>query len=751
MSRSIIFGLAVLLSASTVLAQGAPFDNTALYQRFDAQLSSSDQLKWLKPLASEPNQVGSPHDKANADWILAQFQKFGWEAHIETFEVLYPTPIDEGVEMDHFKATLQERPISGDTSATAKDYALPAYLAYQGDGDVNAPLIYVNYGTEADYKQLAQMGISVEGKIVLARYGQVWRGVKPLLAYRHGAIGCIIYSDPADDGYSQDAVYPKGPMRPPQGIQRGSAMDMMLYPGDPLTPGIGATSNAKRLTHETAPTVLKIPALPISYADAQVLLLAMGGPVAPRNWRGSLPVTYRIGPGTRKVHLKVRSDWSLKPVYDVIATVKGSTWPDQWVIRGNHHDGWVEGGNDPLSGQVALLDEARAIGGLLKTGWRPKRSIVYTSWDGEEPMLLGSTEWAEEHDQELKAKAVIYINTDDNSRGFMHVAGNQDLGEFITQVAEGVIDPEANVSVSARARAKLLTDAAQPNAGPEIKAQAKDISDPSSNIPVDPLGSGSDFSPFIDHLGVPTLSVVFGGEAKGGGAYHSRYDTFEYQTKFIDPHLVYGKVMAELVGHAVLHAADADLPLQEPIDFSKAVARYVTDVKKLADSRREAAEQQKTLLANHMFALAADPTEPHGDPMPLRLVPQFDFAPLDGAVASLEKSSKAYDAAFMPNVRKLSPKQLADLHELMNGIDGALLSEGGLPGRPWYKNLIYAPGRYIGYGVTTLPGVTEAITEERWDDVPTYVGLTAGAINAYSAKLQAATAILDSAGAQTSQ
>ena len=309
-----------------------------------------------------------------------------------------PRPISEAVEMlgpKPFKATLQEAPIPGDTSVERKDYALPAYLAYQGDGDVTAPLVYVNYGTEADYKRLGCSASSVKGKIVIARYGEVWRGVKPLLAQDHGAIGCLIYSDPADDGYAVGDVYPEGPMRPPQGIQRGSAMDMMLYPGDPLTPGMGATANAKRLTREEAPID------PENSGAADFLWRrpgAVGGDGwagCAGDWRGGLPITYRVGPGTQPVHLMVKSNWDLKPVYDVIATIKGSAYPDQWVVRGNHHDGWVAGASDPLSGQVALLDEARALGGLLKTGWKPKRTIVYTSWDAEEPMLLGSTEWAE--------------------------------------------------------------------------------------------------------------------------------------------------------------------------------------------------------------------------------------------------------------------------------------------------------------------------------------------------------------------
>jgi len=523
-------------------------------------------------------------------------------------------------------------------------------------------------------------------------------------------------------------------MRPPQGIQRGSAMDMMLYPGDPLTPGIAATANAKRLTHETAPSVLKIPALPISYADAQVLLSAMDGPLAPKNWRGALPITSRIGPGSKPVHLAVKSSWDLKPVYDVIATIKGSQYPDEWVVRGNHHDGWVAGASDPGSGQVALLDEARALGGLLKTGWRPKRTIVYTSWDGEEPMLLGSTEWVEQHVDELKRKAVLYINTDGNARGFMAASGNQDLAGFVTDVARGITDPTAKVSLAERARARLLTNAARASASPENKALAKAAQAPSSDLPMGAAGSGSDFSPFLDHAGVATLNLGFSGDDEGGGVYHSAYDTFEHHTGFVDPGLVYGKVLAEMAGHTVIAAADADLPLARPKDFARAMATDVTRVEKLADDQRAAADEQKSLLAANAYHEVGGDMK--GAPVPLQPVPKFDFKPLDEAIAALNASADKYEQA---SSRSLSPEQKKKVVEIMRTIDATLLDEAGLPGRPWYKNMIYAPGRYIGYGVTTLPGIAEAITQERFDDVPKYIGITAGVLKAYAARLDSAT------------
>lgn len=723
----------------------APSDEATLEHNFDDLIAPNDLRDWMKLLAAQPNHVGSPHDKTNADQILSWLKDWGWDARIETFWVLYPTPISESLELTGpkpFKATLQEPPIPGDSSATATDPALPAYVVYQSDGDVRGSLVYVNYGMQDDYKTLERLGVSVKDKIVIARYGAGWRGVKPKLAYDHGAIGCIIYSEPADDGYSIDETYPAGPMRPPRGIQRGSVLDMQIYPGDPLTPGIGATKDAKRLKISEAPTIQKIPALPISYADAQVLLESLGGRVVPPAWRGTLPITYHVGPSEAVAHMEVKSDWSLKPIYDVIATMKGSTYPDQWVVRGNHHDGWVFGAGDPMSGQVALLAEAKAIGGLVKQGWHPKRSIVYASWDGEEPMILGSTEWAETHAAELKKKAVLYINSDSSERGFLGAAGSHDFQHLVNEVAAAVIDPETGVSIGQRARAKVRVDASTPGANEHTKAEARLAADPDKDFPIDALGSGSDFSTFIDHLGLPALDVGFAAEGDIRGVYHSRYDTFEHYTRFGDPGFVYDSILAKTIGRLVLRVADADVPLQRAGDFADATAEYLDQVKKLADGEREEAETQARLLRDRAFQLAADPTKSSGLPATLDRVPHLEFAALEDAVDRLKRSAKTYDDAIAKNASALSGPQLARLTALMLDIDQTLAPEVGLPGRTWYKNLIYAPGRFTGYGAKTLPGVREAIEDRRWNDANRYANLTAAALNAYSDRLDSATAIL---------
>ena len=725
----------------------APASAAGMERDFDAAISAEEMRTWLEQLSSEPNHVGSPHDKLNAEWELAQFKKFGWDAHIETYDVLYPTPLSEVVELlgpKPHRATLQEPAMAGDPSDTARDPVLPAYVAFQGDGDVTAPLVYVNYGMQDDYKALQRMGISVEGKIVIARYGGGFRGLKPRLAQEHGALGCLIYSDPADDGYSVESTYPDGPGRPPQGIQRGSVMDITRFVGDPLTPGVGSTADAKRLAMADSPVILKIPSLPISYADAQALLQSLNGPVAPKDWRGTLPITYRAGPSTANVHLAVKSEWNRKTIYDVIAVMKGSAWPDQWVMRGNHHDGWVFGAADPLSGQVSLLEEAKAIGRLASQGWRPKRTIVYLSWDAEEPGLMGSTEWVESHASELQRKAVLYINSDNNNRGFLSAGGSHDLEHFVNLAAADVIDPETNASVAKRLRARMEVEGASKGAGEEAKIEGKIVMDPIKDFPIQALGSGSDYSAFLEHLGVASLNIAYAGEGYSRGVYHSRYDTFDQFLRFGDPGMAYTALLAKTVGRLVLRSADTDLPMQQPVGFADKVVRYLGAVNKLETEQRNAATTQAAMLSDKSFELAADPTKSSAVPAALSAVPAIDLSPMEAAVKRLSASSKAYETAYAQNAARLSPAARERLASLMQSIDQTLASPTGLPGRSWYRNLIYAPGRYTGYEAKTLPGITEAIEEQRWDDANTYARLTADALNAYSARLDQATIVLDS-------
>ena len=718
----------------------------ALEQRFDADINAGELRGWLKTLSSEPNNVGSPHDKANAEAVRDLFQQWGWDAQIETFEVLYPTLKQHTLEMvgpTKFVASLKEPPVEGDESSSRTD-GLPAYNIYGGDGDVTGDLVYLNFGMPDDYKDLARRGIDVKGKIVITRYGGGWRGLKPKLAQEHGALGCIIYSDPKEDGYGPGDTYPKGGFRPAEGLQRGSVQDMTLYAGDPLTPGVGATKNAKRLKIDQAKTILKIPVLPISYGDAQPLLAALAGPVVPSSWRGALPITYHFGPGPAKVHLAISSDWGMKTLYDVIAKIPGAESPNEWIVRGNHRDGWVFGAWDPLSGQVAMLAEAKAIGELLKSGWKPKRTLVYASWDGEEPGLLGSTEWAETHAEELQHKAVLYVNSDENARGFLDAGGSHVLQRVVNDAGASVKDPESGVSVVARLRAKMMADGYEKGASGEAKRDAH-IAASGADLPIEALGSGSDFTPFMQHLGIASLNFGYSGEAEQGGVYHSTYDTFEHYVRFGDPQFAYGVALAQTAGHVVLRFADADvLPLQFT-DFADTIAGYVEELHKLTEEKRKSAEELDKLLDQSVFVLAADPTRVVLPPAREPAVPYLNFAPLDNAVPRLKASAKAYDALYAKleaGEIKLSPAQVGELNGLLQGMEQSLTQARGLPGREWFKHLIYAPGMLTGYGVKTLPGVRESIESNQWDVANEYSAATAAVLNAYCTRLDKATELL---------
>ncbi len=708
---------------------------------FDAGLSAQAIRERLKQMASAPNQVGSPHDKENAEFTLAQFKAWGWDAHIETFSVLYPTPKTELLQLTGpapFTATLTEPPIPGDEATYNQAGGLPAYVAYGGDGDVTAPLIYVNYGMPADYAALQRMGLDVKGKIVIARYGVGWRGLKPKLAYEHGAVGCIIYSDPADDGYGPGDPYPKGAYRPEAGVQRGSVQDIPTESGDPLTPGIGAVEGAPRIPISEAKTILKIPTIPISYGDAVHFLSALTGPVGPKNWRGALPITYHVGGSGAQAHLVVQSNWDQKPLYDVIAVMPGAKAPDQWVIRGNHRDGWVFGAEDPLSGQTALMEEAKALGALARTGWRPARTLIYASWDGEEPGLLGSTEWAETHAKDLQAKAVLYVNTDGNNRGFLDVGASYSLTSLVNDVAADVADPETGASVRDRATAHLQVAALATDATPEQKAKAKLMAD-GGDLPMEDLGSGSDYTPFVQHLGVASINLGFNGEGQSGGVYHSAYDTFDHYERFGDPGFAYGVLLAKTTGRLVLRAADADLLPLRFTPLAATVAIEVDELKKLLTTERENAVIVNRLLAQKAFALAADPTLPSGPPDRVDTVPALDFAPLETALTRLKASAAAYDTAAATSAGTGAAVK-ADL--ILQSVEQALTDSRGLPGRPWYRHLIYAPGMLTGYGAKTLPGVREAIEGRRWAEATDYIARTAAALNAASAKLDEATGVL---------
>ncbi|MGB3773908.1 MAG: M28 family metallopeptidase [Leeuwenhoekiella sp.] len=687
-----------------------------LEEQFSSGLSAANMEEWMKLMADTPHYVGTQKGKENAEWMLKQFKSWGYDASIDTYQVLFPYPKVRLLELTgptQYTAKLEAVPVEGDEYTAQGDALLPSYNAFSRDGDVTAELVYVNYGVPADYEELEKMGIDVKGKIVIAKYYGSWRGIKPKLAAEKGAIGCIIYSDPKDDGYVRGDVYPKGAFKNKTGVQRGSVMDMPLYPGDVLTPGYGATKNAKRLDREDAPTITKIPVLPISYEDAQPLLAALDGTVAPKDWSGGLPITYHIGPGPAKVHLKLEFDWQLQPAYNVIAKLKGSTYPDEWIMRGNHHDAWVHGAADPVSGMVALLEEARVMGEMAKAGNGPKRTIVYCAWDAEEPGLIGSTEWVEDHQEELKKHAVAYINTDGNGRGFLEAGGSHSLEKMVEEVAMTVQDPQTSASVAQRKKA-------------QIEVEGKE--DKTSDFRLSALGSGSDYTPFIQHTGIASLNLGFGGE-DAGGEYHTIYDTYTHYKRFKDPDFAYGVALAEVAGNITMRLANAPILPFEFNQWYTTVSGYLEEIKKETEKMRKATVKHNELVASNSFELAADPKEKFVKPKEEKEVPVLDFSPLEDILNQLKTTTSAFDTVAL---EKLPKKKREEVNAKLMKMEATLMDEQGLPRRPWFKHEIYAPGFYTGYGVKTLPGVREAIEQKNWQEAQEEIAVLSKTLTAFN-------------------
>jgi len=705
--------------------------------KFKAIPDPANLREYMQRLSARPHHVGSPYDKDNAEWILAHFKEWGLDAHIETFHVLFPTPKLRVVEMvspTKFTAKLEEPAIAIDPTSNQKSEQLPTYNAYSVDGDVTAPLVFVNYGLPEDYDKLERLGVSVKGAIVIAKYYHSWRGVKPKVASEHGAIGCLIYSEPQDDGYTVDNVFPNGPMRNPDGVQRGSVMDFASSnPGDPLTPGWGATEGAKRLTIKEAKSLTKIPVMPISYGDAQPLLAALAGPMAPEEWRGSLPIPYHVGPGPAKVHLKVEFNWDIKPVYDVIAKIPGSVAPEEWIVRGNHHDAWVNGAEDPVSGQVSLMEEARGLAQLVKQGWKPRRTIIYTAWDGEEPMLLGSTEWAEMHADELQAHAAVYINTDGNDRGLFQMAGSHSLEQFINGVARDIEDPETKMTVWKREQLSKIAAAKTPEERQELRQRP--------DLRIEALGSGTDFTAYLDHLGIASLNLAYEGEDEQG-IYHSIYDDFYWYTHFSDTDFVYGRALAQTVGTSVMRLADAEVLPFEFVDFADTVDMYKKELQKLVTAKQDEIRERNQELEDGVFKATFDPRRPTVAPVKEEVPPHLNFAPFENAVESLTRSAKHYQQALAKKQASLSDEaeaaKLAAVNRDLIASERKLTNPDGLPRRPWYKHLLYAPGIYSGYGVKTVPSVREGIEQKHYAEAEAEIVRVSKALENEAAVIESA-------------
>ena len=708
--------------------------------RFRAIPDPANLRAYMQRLSARPHHVGSPYDKDNAEWILSKFKEWGLDARIETFNVLFPTPKVRAVELlepTKFTAKLAEPTVAVDPTSAQHDEQLPVYNAYSIDGDVTAPLVYVNFGIPEDYEMLDRLGISVKGAIVIARYGQSWRGIKPKVAAEHGAIGCLIYSDPHEDGYAMGDVYPDGPFRPKEGAQRGSVMDMPLYPGDPLTPGVGATTDAKRLALSDAKTITRIPVLPISYGDAEPLLAALKGRIAPAAWRGSLPITYHVGPGPAKVHLKAQFNWDTKTIYDVVARIPGATYPDEWIIRGNHHDAWVNGAEDPVSGAVALMEEARGLGALLKNGWKPKRTIIYCVWDGEEEGLLGSTEWAETHAEELRRNGAVYLNSDGNSRGYLRVEGSHTLEKFINGVARDIDDPESHLTVWRRMQLREIS-----TQGAEARGHA--------DVRIAALGSGSDYTAFLDFLGVASVNLGFGGEDEGG-IYHSVYDDFYWYTHFADTDFVYGRALAQTAGTSVMRLADSDLLPYDFDNFTDTIRRYIEEVQKLAkDKREQIIERNKRDRRGIVRRHVMDPRKPHDSRRPRKpcrhsSISRRSITGWPRCSGRRSCTTRRWPQATENGGAALARAALKDVNDKLIQVERALTLNEGLPNRPWFKNQIYAPGFYTGYGVKTLPAVRESIEQKDWKLADEEIGKVGKVLENTGEAIQGATTELSKA------
>lgn len=688
--KSLSVCLAGLLTWQAVAAEpirGFTAEEAREREAFELRLRATAEAnkirEFMTKMASEPHHAGSPASRAVAEYALERFKEFGLDARIESFDALIPYPTQRSLELIapvRYVARLRE-PVIKDDPDSSDANQLPTFNAYSGNGDVTAEVVYANYGLPEDYAFLRMRGVDVKGRVVLVRYGRSFRGIKAKVAHENGAAGCLIYSDPRDDGFFQGDIYPRGPFRPPAAVQRGSVMDLPLYPGDPLTPGKPSVPGVARLKIEEAPTVQKIPVLPISWEDAQPIFEQLGGEVAPVEWRGAIPVTYKLGNGTAKVRLRVQADNATRGVHNVVARLKGSVYPDQYIVYGNHHDAWVNGAADPISGAASVLEAARILSKAVQQGWKPKRSVVFTLWDGEEYGLVGSTEWAEKHRERLQREAVAYFNSDTTLRGAMSIQATPSLEKFIEEWLRDTPDPGSR-------RNLLEASGRRPfRAGP--------------------LGSGSDFTAFVHHLGIASLNAGF--EGNMSGVYHSVYDSMRWFQYFGDPDYIYTTAFAGFMATGLARMADATVL---PFDFGR-VSRYV----------RENVEDLKRLGRGR----------------------GLNWEAMDREVERLSAAARGYGQALQAaegRVAAAEPAKLKRLNEAIYRAERALTRPEGLPGREWYKYQLAAPGKYTGYGAKTLPGVREALEAGQVEEARQQLQVLGETLAAYAEAIRGATKLL---------
>lgn len=653
----------------------------------------------LRILTAEPHMAGTDGSRRVAEYLRDQLRSFGFEAELVQYKVWLNQPKEVQLEMVTPEAKAlgtQEDPFEWDKDTYNKS-AIVGFNGYSPSGDVTAPVVYANYGLHEDYKRLEELGVSVAGKIALVRYGRSFRGVKTRIAEEHKAAGVVIYSDPADDGYVAGDIYPRGPYRPPSGIQRGSVYYGSNYSGDPLTPGVAAKDGAKRLDPAEAKSLPRTPTMPINYRDAGEILKHLGGPRVPREWQGGLPFTYHVGPGQAAVRMKLAMDYQLRPIYDVIGKLRGQT-DNEWVILGNHHDAWVFGAVDPSSGTASVLEAARALGELARGGWKPRRTILIAGWDAEEYGLIGSTEWVEDNLAELQRKAVAYVNMDSAvSGGAFGGSGTPSLKELVREVAREVADPKTGRSVydvwKERAQRGEGRRRATPGAG---SAPPRD-----ADVSLSNLGSGSDFTPFFQHAGIPSLDMGFSGEY---GVYHSVYDDFYWMKNFGDPQFLYHAAAARMAAVMLLRLAEADTLPFDYEAYAKEIAQYLEE---LGGAAKQQGGEGKLDLREVEAAARA-------------------FSASAGNAMKAVRGMQARNAN--------DAVQASVVNRALREVEQAFLSPG-LASRPWYRHSVYAPGTYTGYEVVLLPGVREAVDKGDWDAARKEATALADSLRRAAAKL----------------
>jgi len=645
---------------------------SAVESRFLAVPDPKLAEEHLRTLTKVPHMAGTVEDKATADYVAQKFREAGLETEIVEYKVWINYPEEISVDLTAPAGATMHGPtrehVDNDPYQDDPRVVMP-FSGMSPSGDVEADVIYANYGTPDDFDKLAKLNVDVRGKIVLVRYGQNFRGVKVFVAQERGAAGVIIYSDPADDGWRRGDKYPDGPWRPDTGVQRGSVGYMFEFAGDPTTPGIASVPSlpdSKRISPEQSAQVPKIPVTPLSYHDAWPILEHLGGPDSPREWQGSLPFTYHVGPGPSRVKMHLKQDYQFRTLWDVIGRVRGAELPDEWVVAGNHRDAWVYGAVDPNSGTAAMLEAVHGIAELLKSGWKPKRTLVFGSWDGEEEGLMGSTEWVEQHENELK-NSPAYFNVDVAVSGpKFGVSAVPSLKQFVRDVTKVVPSPKGGTVYEEWSKASQPSPPGTTEASEGRRAPAAQVK---NDVPVGDLGSGSDYTAFLQHLGVPSADMSSSGPY---GVYHSVFDNFAWFKKFGDPDFVYEQQMARILGLEAIRMADADVLPYDYEEYGKEVVAYLETAKKRARDK-------------------------FGDQAP-------DFTAVMNAAQSFERAG-----AKLLEKQKEMPHDSGRLNQVLLSTERALLVEQGLPHRPWYRHVIYAPGEYTGYAAVVIPGVNEAL------------------------------------------